>query len=737
MDNFEFDLVTEFAGYNSSRDKTNLSENFLIRGSKNVYKKISGTIASRPGLKRRGAVDATISGVTSEYTWKTSLGSTIPVRVTSLGKLQFEYNLVWYDLLTGQTSTRFVFDEWFDTTEKKDRLIFVQGDSSMRHWSGGIATLSSGNNRTISMIGNNAAMTSIAVSDTSSNILSVTNGVAGVLEQGALALLGQPSNGETIVLTINGTAVTITFVSVIGAAAGNVLIGANTLATRANLLGLLQAPGTTNATQVALSAGNQTLVGYMTYALSNSLIKTGTTTWAQAGFATNVSDEKIITINSTDYPYSAGENSTILTGVTGDPSAEAANSVVWQKVVVTANTPSASFNSDFIKVIGNQAYVGSYTSRLLYISLQTDFKNYAITSPRVPGGPALLILDDALTGIGVKAGQARVSGGDSSWYTVSFLKITVGTTLTEQVAVDKKEMAGLVSAYAHEFIQSVGDDLIYLSKSQQLLTYATARNLNQPAFPSLSQYIQTELSEENFTGGHLKSIGDILYLTSPTSGRDYMYETRQALDAGGNIVTERFWHPPQVRNISRFTVIDGVTFGYSNANPQIYQVWSTSQWFDDSPSEEELPYECVMRMAYRNNGRRQGLTTFDKFFTEGYISNGANLYRNVYFDYQGASGIQNQIINSVLSPTKFFTGNQPPSVGSASLGDAPLGDGLTPESNDQELLPKFLNITDVNPVNCFEYCLELYSTDPYCRWECLAIGVNAKKATSQATFIRK
>ena len=68
----------------------------------------------------------------------------------------------------------------------------------------------------------------------------------------------------------------MTFVSAIGATAGNVLIGATAADTKTNLLGLLNAPGTTNATQVALSGGNQTLVGYTTSASTNTITKTGT-----------------------------------------------------------------------------------------------------------------------------------------------------------------------------------------------------------------------------------------------------------------------------------------------------------------------------------------------------------------------------------------------------------------------------------------------------------------------------
>lgn len=62
------------------------------------------------------------------------------------------------------------------------------------------------------------------------------------------------SDGETIVLTApSGTTITCTAKTIIGATEGNFLIGANLAASLTNLAGLLNAPTTTSATQVAFS----------------------------------------------------------------------------------------------------------------------------------------------------------------------------------------------------------------------------------------------------------------------------------------------------------------------------------------------------------------------------------------------------------------------------------------------------------------------------------------------------
>src|SRR5580704_12546209 len=88
---------------------------------------------------------------------------------------------------------------------------------------------------------------------------------------GAVALPTNPTNTQTLTLTINGNAVVFTFVSAIGTTAGNVLIGASAAATAANLLALLNQPQTT-ATGVALAGANQTLVNYLSWSLAGTTI---------------------------------------------------------------------------------------------------------------------------------------------------------------------------------------------------------------------------------------------------------------------------------------------------------------------------------------------------------------------------------------------------------------------------------------------------------------------------------
>ncbi len=698
-DDFEMMLISDFDGYNSAVDKTNLKASFLIRGSKNVYKKLSGTIAVRPGLKLRGAVDATLAGVDSSWEWNTWDARCLPLRISN-GKLQVESDIVtagtpvWYTLLSALTKTRWIFDSWWDNTAKKDVLLMVDGTSTLRNWSGAMALLSSAN----------------------------TNDVSGTI---ATMVLQAPGSGYSVndVITVSG-----------GGGAGGTFTVNTVSGTGAILTYTLTARGSgySNTAAAATTGGggtNATIT--ITVATGQIGLDRAAVT---AGFAAGGGT---VTINGNNYTYASASASSLL-GISPDPSAEPNSSVVMDAVNSNANQPASGFLNDFLKVINNQVYVGSYTSRIVYTSKNSSYTDYSQGSPRVPGDGNTLTLDNNCKAITVRQGNPWISAGTSDWYEVSYSQITVGSTLSEQVKVDKKPVSVLSAALGHEFVDTVGDTIIALCQDQQVRVIGTFANQFEAKYPSLSLAVKDELADEDFTGGHLRAIGDIIYITAPLNGRDWMHETRESINALGQIASVRFWHPPQIRNVSRFAVIAGDVYGHSNSNPQLYQVWDTLQWHDDSPNSTTtgVPFDPVMRLAYQNGGRRQGKNNFDKVYVEGYCTQGTALLGNVYFDYQGATNILSLDLNS-SGQIKTYIGQNAPSLGDASLGDNPLGDGLTIESNDQEELPKFRVIKDVAPTDNFEFALEILTNAIDSRWEILAIGTNVQISDAQAIEIRQ
>lgn len=619
-DDFDISSVSSFIGYASSVDPTNSSDKILVRGSQNVYKKISGTIANRPGRKMYDVADATIAKCNTGYVWNTSFGVQIPIRCAN-SKLSFYSSItgtgVWYDLLTSLSNTRFVFDSWWDNTDKKSKLLSVSGaQGTVYDWAGGIALFVS---------------------------------------------------YASTVITLDRNAAT-------------------------------------------------------------------------AGFASSGT----VTIGGVDYTYSGISGST-LTG-TSDASGATANAAVYSKIAtITSFTsgPDTTYACDFIKVVENQLYIGSYTSQLVYMSKNTSYTDFSFSSPRLTGEGDIILLDDVGKGIGAIQGSAHIFYG-TSWLTkITFNQITVGGTLSEVVKSEKVPLGQLIAAQGHEFISALGDNIIYLDQNNQVRSYGNFRNLFVAKAVLLSQALQEELAEESFTGGSLKVIsdrrGDLIYINAPVSGKTYLYQERSGLDGAGNVIAERLWHPYQTWNITVVDTINGYTVGFSNENPQIYRLWDTGQWHDDSPNGS-LPYNSIALMSYRNIGRRQGKLNFDKIYWEGYMTADSSVYGGAYYDYQGSQSLLSVIINdqsSLLNARQLFSGVVPPSLGDASLGDNPLGDGMNVLPDDQALLPKFRVITGVNQIDCYEYALMIYSTSVDSRWELLACGTSQSMSFAQGVELMK
>jgi hypothetical protein len=697
--NFEFNTLTDFPGYNSSYDKTKIVPNYLVEGSLNVYKERDGNIWNRPGLKRRGAADTTISPVSSEFVWNTSWGESYILWVSN-SKLQVEIDDVWYDLLTGVTDTRYVFDNWFNNTQKKDVCIMVNGNDYIQMWSGGAATVLSATADTITKTGT-----------------SFWSQVG--FDSGALATIGGSTSQFDVTNTVGttyrytwDTTGTDPLISATTVPVGSyVLIGAQNFTTANNGLFVVTGSGT-NYFEVTNASGAVE---------SNKTIGTG---YIYTRF------NKVIRISGTDYAYTGGWDTTTLTGVTPNASGIAADAIAIQAVITTPTTPAANYSNDYIKVVSNRAVIGSYTSQVVYGSDVEDYTDFVVPALREVGSAFQVTLDGTGKGITERKGTIYLGYGTNGWMSVSFTTTAVDVDIVEETVTVKYPVARLQAPKAHEFIDTVGDSIIYLAQDNQVRMVGDFTNLYQQGYPSISQPICTELETVNFINGALKCIGEFVFITAPNIGTTYLYQVRTSVDASGQVVAERLWHPPWIWNATRVDEIGGEILVFSNANPQVYYGFNTMQWYDDSPFDEELPYTCVAAFAYRSNNRRQGLQDFDKVYTEGYISGGTLLNLTVNYNYIGSTGQSILTVNSITRPVTTFS-QQISSLGDESLGDSSLGDQIAEDS-----IPKFKCINSLALTNCFEYQTVYTSDAANSRWGILGIGTNAELTdTEQANYL--
>ncbi len=286
---------------------------------------------------------------------------------------------------------------------------------------------------------------------------------------------------------------------------------------------------------------------------------------------------------------------------------------------------------------------------------------------------------------------------------------------------------------SQEFIDQNGPYIVWLGQDHQLHILGATKDLFlSNKAPLLSQPVYDELKDVDFTGGALRYMDEYIYITAPLIATHYIYQEREFVDETGTVRTEKIWNPPQISGISRFANITGVTYGHSNLHPMIYQIWDTDQWSDDSETGFQLPYQCVMAIAYghtpaRTKGElRANSGRFDKVYYEGYMARGTPLYANIMLEYQGSHDIQVQTINSVTKPAVLYSYQTAPSLAQEILSDNPLGDGIHPSVNEQDYLPKFRAIRKIKVKgnNVYEYSIEIYSYDLDARWEIITAGTN-------------
>lgn len=825
-DNFEFNLIgadiDPFAAYVSSIDPTVAAPNVMIEGSKNVYKKLSGTIAVRPGLKRRGVANAAIGGVKNSVEWETSLGTTRPMRVISDGatayNLQTEYNLGagldWYNVQTGLVSSDVSFTTWYDSADQKEILLYVNGQQEINRWDGGIVVLGTASNAAgiIDFIDapNNIVDAQFGQYSSGGNgyvvgdILTVSGGNADALLEvdsitaggvvtasvdangsgysiGDIVKAGAGSMQALFKVTAIGGGGSVTSIQLLAAGVGNsaavglVVTNVAVAGSPSGLTITVTAVGNTIATWHFTNNGS----GYSASAANSPSATTGGTgtgasVWifsvvtgrvtvpgtdsifslGFSGVLTPTNGIGIISggsfnVNGVRYSYTViGDNGFSFLGFNSDPSGISGGLGVSTVVVTDTSENStdgdgdahleANFKNDFLNTVGNQVHVGCYTSRLIHISSILHFDHYEILDLRAPGDPDLLVLDSPARAVWARQGNAVAFGSRGDSYLVTRTAAIYNQDngagkntayAYEQVVVDKEISSDLSSPASQEFIGSVGDTIVFLDLNNQLRQYGTVRNIVTPVYPILSLDVFDELRGVDFTGGHLRTVadegGENVYITGPKTGVVYIYNVRYKMDTVGNLTAERNWHPPFVLSVSRIAVIDGETYGHSSANPQLYQVWNTEQYHDDSPSDDPLSYECRAKFAYRNYGRRQGLIEFDKLYVEGYVNRSTELNGTIYFDYRGSSNQEDIVVSNQDNPATFFGVPNPPSPGDESLGDDPLGDGTNDGGDSEDLLPKFRVIVGLEETECFEVCHEIWSDSVDAQWELLTLGFNA------------
>lgn len=468
-------------------------------------------------------------------------------------------------------------------------------------------------------------------------------------------------------------------------------------------------------------------------ATATTITKSGTTTWAQAGF--NFTGNKTVIINGVSATYTGGETTTTLTGLSVDFSATAVGTPVVQAVVTTSLASFTVLPSTFAPtVIGcgrkNQVYYGNNTNNL-YISKQGNYKDCTVTTPiRVVGDGALIPLGNPPTAFVPQevhgnndAYDMYISEGKDSW---SIIRATVSSDLSsellERIVLKTSPLQGTLSerlvSKMKNFIMFIGHD-----KVAGFLGYMSYQYV--PVITDFSYPIIDDMNSYDFTDGSIFYHKNYVYIAIPKHGIIRVYnmtdQTNEQYSAYNPIEQVGpqepfFWEAPISYPISGFYVTeDGELGGHGYTTSESYLLFSGGSF-----NGQDINSNATF--AFDDKGDRTQSKGSSELWVEGYIKQNTVLSSTVTGDLDSFANSQTvQIDGSDSSIVAFGSGSG--AIGKSSLGSDPLGGTAVTASS----LPAWFHVAKTYPQVPFyleQISFESNGIDK--QWELLDFGTNSR-----------
>jgi len=683
MKNFNITNLRSFRGYINKHDITNIGDNFLVEGSQNVLSTDDGRIKIREGYTLDGAANSNPTPIESSFDWTTHRGVTLNLRSYD-DELEVRFDAggglgpQWYRVEDGWSSVTFRYDTFWDSGEAQDILLFVNGNSNIYSWSGGIAT--------------------VDITGSTSNTLK-KQGTTTWAEEGFLFT-------GTRQVVIGGTTYTYT-----GGEDTTILTGVTPDPT---------AGGHSDGDVVVqkVRTATNTPAGGSTYTAATISFQTGNPDkindsangFLTAGFK---SGQRITVQGSA----SNDGNYTISKATAGSLELSDQDELTTETAGATVTITNPEFTNDLIAVLENQVWIGSENKRDVYKSKVDTFTNYSFSVPRRLGQGAVLTLDSAPTGFVVQEQDLYISGQRDEWYRSNFE--LSGDLQNETLTIKRLKTATLQAATNQESIFKIKNDVIFLSQ--------------EPTIDSLGRIEDVDTTQSQDISDPIKKLLDSLDRTN-ASGIFFRNNFYIGLPAESTVLVfniERgHWEAPLTLPIARFAIIDGELYAHSNSVPETYKLF-------DGVSDNGNPIEARATFAYRNYGNRHHKKHFNEWLTEGYMSENTVLNLEIKYDYLGSRGVRSFTINGDGSQNSniLFKSSDDGSLGKKSLGKASFG-GKEGEALLPTDLNKFRAIQETTNNNFYEMQVSYSSNEEDYRWELLAFGGNVKLATADNNEIK-
>jgi len=427
-------------------------------------------------------------------------------------------------------------------------------------------------------------------------------------------------------------------------------------------------------------------------------------TWKQSGFLSSLSGRSVV-INGTSYLYTGGENTTVLTGLTGLP-AISVGQFVSQLIVGNSSITGlpATFTFDTIDVQNNHVYLGDTESRESYVSKSTSYIDYTYTTPvRLPTDGWKMTFDNCIRGFVQDDNVMYVTAGTSDYYEVTRNMTADGTGETFKI---RKLRSGPGQApISQNAIIRVKNGIIIVTQEGTVDWLTNIQNISTPQSLPISDPIKNDFDSYDLTGVSGKYIDNALHICVPRENLIRIYDFDKAL-----------WQPPQFIPMSFLSIVDNELYGHSNSSDTSFKLFT-------GVDDDGVEIDFTAAFAYRQFGNRSVYKSFDNYYNELYMSTSTVVTAEHRFEYGGAETIQNKMISGTDTGLMFAPVNDA-SLGKNPLGSNPLGSVTNPVST----LNKYRCIHEMKKVDFFEHQV-LYKASGG-QFEILAHGPNVTESTN-------
>lgn len=712
------------------------------------------------------------------------------------GKLQYRYvdalgAVTWRDLLTGLTSVDFNYTTFWLTTETLSAMYCVNNTPNLYEWSGGVTTVLSGSS------GGGIVNDIHKTPNTLVSPVSDSGGYDYAVDD-VLTLTGGDNNAQIKVLSIDAGAVKTSSLSATGAnyAPGDIITVATPtspghvvcfatlrvdtvggggdvltytviknglgytaatsgIATTTNGLGTGVTfhvitvgdgvvtwdfvDGTTHGTGYSAAyypttggAGTNAIVDVFSVA-SGTITKNGTSTWAEENFYLNRTGQSV-TIGGVVYTYTGGADTTILYGVSPDPSGIVADSIAHQTPITIANTGLTTglptdFDNALIATLDQHMYIGSLKDSRIWISSinlinQAGSFNPAsawrATRVAFEGSPFQIITTSPPTAFVPQEEFIYISAGLEEWYKVNLnvdlnsanLTTNPVTRPVESVNIIRLSTTAQQAAQTQAVTSKIANKVIFLSHEPIVQTFGRVENnFLTPQMTDLSFTIVNDMNQYDFTNASMAYYRKYVYVAVPAEGLVLMYNMTD--------VKNPYWEAPQVMPIARFSIIGGLLYGHSSQVSETYQLF-TGYADRVTPTSAGAPIAADWVFSYENYGSRFSLKKATKMYVEGYINSNTELTAQLTYELDGCATTKSFTLDGSDDQFVCIAAENGP-LGKVSLGKQKLGGNHAAGFNS--LPPKFRWFPTFSNTDFFENSVSFHVLGIDERMELLAFGL--------------